>query len=212
MTLAVPFVGRSVELSRLTGVLGGGSDDRTVLVIGDAGIGKTRLLAEAVAHGTGSGLQALRGSCLPLTEALPLLPVVEALRSYAHGDNGRSAQEILNVQPRYVRDELVRLLPEYDITPAARQAADEGGEGWRRERLFAAVREFLAAAAARSSVTLVIEDLHWADRSTLDLLRFLISGGRPVPAPMALQLPRRRAPVRLGVSGVAGGRADSSRV
>ena len=117
-----------------------------------------------------------------------MLPVVEALRSYAHGDNGRSAQEILNVQPRYVRDELVRLLPEYDITPAARQAADEGGdgEGWRRERLFAAVREFLAAAAARSSVTLVIEDLHWADRSTLDLLRFLISGGRPVPAPMAL--------------------------
>jgi DNA-binding CsgD family transcriptional regulator len=187
VTLAVPFVGRSVELSRLIGVLGGTTDDRTVLVIGDAGIGKTRLLAEAVAHGKGAGEQVLRGSCLPLTEALPLLPVVEALRSYAHRDSGHDVQEILNGQPRYVRAELVRLLPECDIRPETSQEMDDGdGEGWWRERLFAAVREFLAAAAARSPVSLVIEDLHWADRSTLDLLRFLISGGRLVPLPMAL--------------------------
>src|SRR6266568_4703984 len=54
---------------------------------------------------------------------------------------------------------------------------DGRGEGWRRERLFSAVAELLAAVAGRSPVGLVIEDVHWADSATLDCLTYLARVG-----------------------------------
>jgi len=64
------FVGREGELSRLLGALGG--DARLVLVVGDAGVGKTRFVTEAMARAAAAGMVVVRGECLPLAGTLPL--------------------------------------------------------------------------------------------------------------------------------------------
>jgi predicted ATPase len=68
----VAFVGRERELSRLLGALGGGA--RMVLVVGDAGVGKTRFAAEGMARAGAAGMVMVRGECLPLAEKLWAAP------------------------------------------------------------------------------------------------------------------------------------------
>jgi predicted ATPase len=73
------FVGRERELSRLHAVLSG--DARLVLVVGGAGVGKTRFAGEGMRRAAAAGMVSVWGSCLPLAEKLPLLPVAEARAS-----------------------------------------------------------------------------------------------------------------------------------
>ena len=176
MAGAVVFVGREGELSRLLGALGG--DIRLVLVTGDAGVGKTRFAGEGMARAVAGGMVVVRGECLPLAGALPLLPVAAALGEVASLDDGRVLAAALEAAPGFVRGEVGRLLPQ--LEPGAEMAPDERGEGWRRERLFGGVAELLdaVASAAQSGVGLVVEDVHWADSATLDFLTFLARPGR----------------------------------
>ena len=83
----VGLVGREGELSRLLGALGG--DARLVLVVGDAGVGKTRFVAEGMDRAAAAGMVMVRGECLPLAGTLPLLPVRAALGELARLDGGR---------------------------------------------------------------------------------------------------------------------------
>ena len=71
------FVGRDHELSLLRGAVRG--DTRLLLIVGDAGVGKTRLVGEATRRLKTDGIIALWGRCLPLAEALPLLPIADML-------------------------------------------------------------------------------------------------------------------------------------
>ena len=105
----VGFVGRERELSQLLGALGG--DVRLVLVVGDAGVGKTRFVEEGTDRAAAAGMVMVRGECLPLAGALPLLPVGDALGELARLEGGRLLTAALGVGPGYVRDEVVRLLP-----------------------------------------------------------------------------------------------------
>ena len=164
----VAFVGRESELSRLAGALGG--DARMVLVVGDAGVGKTRFAGEGMARAAAAGMVTVRGECLPLAGMLPLLPVVQALRELGEPEGGRLLEEGLAAAPVYAREEVRRLLPW--LGPGEGTGAGGPGEGWRRERLFSAVGELLDAVAARRAVCVVVEDVHWADSSTLDCLTF----------------------------------------
>jgi DNA-binding CsgD family transcriptional regulator/tetratricopeptide (TPR) repeat protein len=204
----VAFVGREGELSRLLGAVGG--DARVLLVVGDAGVGKTRFVTEGVRRAADGGVAAVWGGCLPLAEKLPLLPVVEALRELSRVDGGRLVDAALGVAPQYVRREVERLVP-----PLGRGAAGPGGQGggWQRERLFSAVGELLGTVATRSAVVVVIEDVHWADSSTLDCLTFLGRAGdlgavtlvvtcRSDEAPLDRQVARWLAHLR-GGAGVA---------
>ena len=194
------LVGRERELSRLLGALGG--DARLVLVVGDAGVGKTRFAGEGMARAAAAGMVMVRGECLPLAGTLPLLPVASALAELGRVEDGGVMEAALAAAPGYVREEVARLLP--------RLAADDGGadagkrgEEWRRQRLFSAVAELLTAVAGRtgSGVGLVVEDVHWADGATLDFLTFLRRAGhrdmvrvvvtcRGDEAPLAGDLPR----------------------
>jgi predicted ATPase len=172
----VSFVGREGELSRLGEALAGGV--RLVLVVGDAGVGKTRLVGEGMRRAAAGGWVGVRVACLPLAEKLPLLPVAEALGELGRRDGGRALGAALDACPPFVPAEVGRLLPQLGTV-----APDAGpvGEDGRRERLFAAVDELLASVARRSPVAVVVEDVHWADGTTLDLLTFLTwSGGGPV--------------------------------
>jgi DNA-binding CsgD family transcriptional regulator/tetratricopeptide (TPR) repeat protein len=168
------FVGRERELSCLLEVLGG--DARLVLIVGDAGVGKTRFAEEGMARAAAAGMVMIRGECLPLAGTLPLLPVASALRELARLDGGKLMESALAAAPGYVRGEVARLLPGLGggAVPDSRD-----GE-WSRQRLFSAVAELLAAAGrAGSRVGLVAEDVHWADSATLDCLTVLAWAGRP---------------------------------
>jgi DNA-binding CsgD family transcriptional regulator len=180
MAARAAFVGREGELSRLLVALGG--DARLVLVVGDAGIGKTRLAGEGMARAAAAGMVLVRGECLPLAEALPLLPVAAALGELARLDGGGLVAAALDAAPGYVGAEIGRLVPGLGTGSGPGLGTGSGpglvggrDEGWQRQRLFAAVAELLDAVAGRAGcrVGLVVEDVHWADGATLDLLTFL---------------------------------------
>ena len=143
----VAFVGREGELSRLLAALGG--DVRLVLVVGDAGVGKTRFAGEGMARAAAAGMVMVRGECLPLAETLPLLPVAAALGELARVDGGGLMEAALDAAPGYVREEVGRLVP--GLGPAGGPGLAGGrDEGWQRERLFSAVAELLDAVARQS--------------------------------------------------------------
>src|SRR6516165_9776368 len=170
------FVGRESELSRLLGALGG--DDRLVLVVGDAGVGKTRFVAEGGTRAAAAGMVMLRGECLPLLRTLPLHPLADALADLGRWQGGRLLTAALEAAPAYVRDELGRFLPE--LGPGNGAVPDGADGAWSRERLFTGVAELLAGVANRSAsgAALVVEDVHWADSATLDCLTVLFRAGR----------------------------------
>src|SRR5262249_31718329 len=94
------FVGRERELSRLRVALGG--DTRLVLVVGDAGVGKTRFAGEGMRRAAAQGMVTLWGSCLPLAKKLPLLPITEALGELSWLDSGGLLEAMLGRGPPYV--------------------------------------------------------------------------------------------------------------
>src|SRR5215467_4773524 len=169
----VAFVGREGELSRLLDALGGGA--RLVLGVGDAGVGKTRFAGEAMARATARGMVMVQGECLPLAEAVPLLPVAGAVGELARVEDGGLVAAALGAVPGYVAEEVGRLVP--GLAPAGGPGPAGGREdGWRRGRLFSAVAELLDAVALCRGGG-VVEDVHWADSASLDLLTFVARGG-----------------------------------
>ena len=186
-------------MSRLLGALGG--DARLVLVVGDAGAGKTRFVAEAMDRAAAAGMVVVRGECLPLAGVLPLFPVADALGELGRLEGGRLLAAALDAAPGYVREEVGRLLPEMDPGGGTGPAGRDGE--WSRERLFAGAAELLAAVAGRSGpgVGLVVEDVHWADSETLDFLTFLVRGGRRGPVRVVVTCRGDEAPLAEHVAG-----------
>jgi predicted ATPase len=167
------FVGRQEELRRLQRVLQSAATGRpgTLLVAGEAGVGKTRLVQE-FADGVAGEALVLLGSCIPLSGGgLPYGPIVDALRPLARDLDPAELNELLGPTP----DDLLRLLP--GATPPPRRLAEPVNE-YAQARLFELLLRFLDRLGQRRPVVLVVEDAHWADRSTLDLLVFLIRMAR----------------------------------
>ncbi|MGH4025500.1 MAG: helix-turn-helix transcriptional regulator [Pseudonocardiaceae bacterium] len=147
-----------------------------VLVTGDAGIGKTRMVTEVLGRAREHGAVTLAVGCLPLVEKLPLLPVIDALRELDRLSSGRVIDTALDQLPQYVRAELARLLPRLsDTAPVASGGQDVSSD---RERLFTAVSDVLLQVAHCTPVVLLVEDVHWADGATLDLLTYLRATAR----------------------------------
>jgi DNA-binding CsgD family transcriptional regulator len=192
------FVGREGELSRLAAALA--ADVRLVLVVGDAGVGKTRFVGEGLARAAAAGVVMVRGECLPLADTLPLLPVSAALGELARLDGGL-LEAALAAAPEFVRVEVGRLVP--GLGTGGAQGPGGRDEGWHRERLFSAVAQLLDAAArcTRSGVGLVVEDVHWADGATLDLLTFLTRAGHPETVTVVVTCRSDEAPLAAPVAG-----------
>jgi DNA-binding CsgD family transcriptional regulator len=161
------LVGREAELGRLLTLLDEAAAGRPVvaLVSGDAGVGKTRLVTELSAAARGSGFAVLTGRCAELADTVPYLPLADALRD---ATVGASASGPL-LDALAARPVLSRLLP--DVGPGQPPGGDM--PGLAQQQLFGAVLGMLAELAEASPVLLVLEDLHWADRSTRDLVTFL---------------------------------------
>jgi predicted ATPase len=161
------FVGRVEELETLEAARRRAADGEpaVVLVGGEAGIGKTRLVAELTARCTGDGMRVLIGGCVPVGDgALPYAPIVEVLRTLLADLSVATVRDLIG--PAW--PELARLLPalgEPDHTVLSGQAA--------QTRLFELLLGLLGRLAEQAPLVLVVEDLHWADSSTRDLLAFL---------------------------------------
>ena len=164
-----PFNGRSGELARLAEAWteSSGGSCRAVLMSGEPGIGKTRLAAEFTRRAYGQGATVLYGTC---DEALatPFQPFAEALDWYCdHApvvSFGRYPGDLARLSDR-VADRM--------LGPPQPMRAEAESE---RHRLFESVTSWLAAEAELSPVVLVVDDLHWATRETLLLLRHVLRG------------------------------------
>ena len=168
------IAGRRAEVAEVRRHLESGAG--LLLVTGEAGMGKTRLVETAALSTQGPFVA--RGSALPLSAQVPLLPITDALRSVYESDDGQWLKEVLAECPSYVPVALCRLLPELDETVGAPVAPDD--DLWR-QRLFSAVASAWAALSATRPLAVLVEDLHWADSTTLDLLEHLLTVGLGVP-------------------------------
>ncbi|MFC7360682.1 ATP-binding protein [Nocardioides astragali] len=167
-----PIAGRTAELAAVRRHLESGTG--LLLVTGEAGIGKTTLVGAAAAS---VDTVVAVGHCLQLSSEVPLLPVVDVLRGLYLIDDAQWMKEGLADCPPYVRASVSRLLPELqDDAPAPQQ-----DDPWGLERLFSSIGALLGAMSATRSLALHVEDCHWADRSTLDLLTHLVNRPSDVP-------------------------------
>lgn len=164
------FAGRERELRRLTTVYEHARDGtpQTVLLGGEAGGGKSRLVHEFVdriARTSDAAAQVLVGGCVQLSSAgLPYAPFTAALRQLTR-DRGTDA--IAALLPSGAATDLAGLLPEFGDLPPDPDA------GTARARLFERMLTLMERLAERGPLIWVVEDAHWADRSTRDLLAFL---------------------------------------
>ncbi len=177
------LVGREAELVELISRLGirasggpGGEQSRAVLLAGEAGVGKTRLLTELrdVAHG--QGWLVLAGHCLDLADgSLPYLPFSEIL-GRVHSARPEVAASVTDRHPT-----LARLQPGRRLRTSDDHESDQSLD---RGNMFAAVHDLFETLATTGPLLVVVEDTHWADQSTRDLLSFLFS--RPFAGPVRL--------------------------
>jgi DNA-binding CsgD family transcriptional regulator len=179
------LIGRDAELEELSSLLGvsrvaghlqvvDAAPRQHVLLAGDAGVGKTRLLQELAARARELGWQAYAGHCLDFGDsALPYLPFSEIL-------------DRLSAQLPDVAERLTQLHPALArLLPTGREGASvERADAVDRGQLFAAVHALLEAVAEKAPVLVVVEDTHWADQSTRDLLTYLFT--RPFAGPVAV--------------------------
>jgi DNA-binding SARP family transcriptional activator len=167
--LVTPLVGRGAALSQLIGSFQQAQQGQpqAVLLVGEAGSGKTRLVNEFVAWARAQGTDVLRGQAFEAGGRLPYQSLVEALRVRLEAEN--APEDLL--EDLWLA-ELGRLLPElrlrYSDLPVPSQEALTA-----KVQLFEAVARLLEALAQRAPLLLVVGDLHWADEASLDLLRYL---------------------------------------
>ena len=165
------FVGRGDELERLQGVLERARSGAvgTVIVGGDAGVGKTRLLAELRARAEATGVRVLAGACVDLGDgAPPYDPLVAALRPWLKTLSPADFGRIVGPARSAVRQLIPDLEPgrEDEATPDASPSASQSS-------LFLQVLGLIERLAEDTTTIIALEDLHWSDRSTRDMLRFL---------------------------------------
>ncbi|MEO8570710.1 MAG: AAA family ATPase [Chloroflexota bacterium] len=179
------LIGRAAEVERLARAYTRASagESRTVVVAGEAGIGKSRLVDEVVARIASDGGRVLSGGCLALgSGGLPYAPFVEAFRALLRDVDPATLPALLGPS----RGELARLMPEVrgrpDQTDRGSAAAvavvspDEAAtdDRFAQVRLFELVLGVLVRLARTAPVALVVEDVQWADPSSQDLLAFLV--------------------------------------
>src|SRR5438067_2902049 len=171
------FVGRAEDLDllwrRATEVAAGAR--RFVVVSGDPGIGKTHLVAELARRAHGSGSSVLYGRC-DEGLGLPYQPFVDALRHYIeHG-----SQPVVEAFASRHGGHLIRLVPQLAQRVAGLPLTDSSDGETARYLLFESVVGLVASASADAPVVLILDDLHWADRNTLLLLRHVLQAADPM--------------------------------
>jgi DNA-binding CsgD family transcriptional regulator/tetratricopeptide (TPR) repeat protein len=167
------LVGRAAEAGQLWAAFerAQAGSPATVVVAGEAGVGKTRLVTELLGRVQAQGALGLAGGCLDVGEGvIAYAPLVEALRSLGGAVDPAELERVLGGAGA----ELARLVPELGAPLEAGVEAAPGAGALGPGRLFELLLGVLHRLAERGPLLLVVEDLHWADQSTRDLLGFLV--------------------------------------
>src|SRR5829696_5096235 len=170
LTPSFPFVGRSRELGALRRLMPDAESEgsRAVLLSGEAGSGKSRLVRELAHNAATDGVLVLYGACDAVVRT-PYGPFVTALEQLARARD----PDLLRAELATGGGEITRLLPDLPQLVGDLPDPASGDPDTQRQRLHAAVAELLANVTGRVPVVLIIEDVHWADDATLLLLRGL---------------------------------------
>ena len=168
MALCPVTVGRDSEMARLVGALETAhqGDSRTVVLTGDAGLGKTRMAADVRRSAADRGMATMWGGCSEAELALPYLPFLEAIGNHlAQADLGGLRRQLASHR------ELAWLFPQLELEEPPRDPSDPV-QG--KLRLFEAVLALLRTCARPGGLLLVLENVHWADASSRELLEYLV--------------------------------------
>jgi DNA-binding CsgD family transcriptional regulator len=191
MAVAEYLVGRAEELGTLDDLLArvDGGNSLAVEVVGEPGIGKTRLLAEFADRADTDGYLVLSGAAAELEQDMPFGMFVDALDEYLQG-LGPHRFAVLDDQ---VRNGLAT------VFPSLSDLATTEGAAFRHERhrSHRAVRELLERLTATRSLVLVLDDVHWADPASIDLLGALLRRPPDAAVLFVVALRPRQAPERL---------------
>jgi predicted ATPase/class 3 adenylate cyclase len=174
-----PFVGRAQERARLVHAVeraraGSGG---LMLVAGEAGVGKSRLVEEAAGEARRLGLSVLSGHCVDQQGAPPYLPIIEHLEEAARRASPEAFRQALGENA----SEIAKLMPELRVRYADIPEPVSLPPEQERRYLLHGIAEFIERNARATPLMLVFEDLHWADESTMLLVRLLAQRVAQVP-------------------------------
>lgn len=196
--IAPHLIGRAQEMETLTRALQRAqqSEGQCLLLVGEAGVGKTRLLAEIRRWAKDEGYLTLQGQCFEPDLIFPYAPLIDALRSFfAHHSPIETAQMLGPLEA-----EVIKLLPELALTiPGGTKPTPALDSEAEKRRLFEALAQFLTGLTQQSSpeflqvplapgnsgelkgtqpasatipLLLILEDIHWSDETSLDFLHY----------------------------------------
>lgn len=169
------FIGRSDELSRARDAVDSAAAGRPTFltVAGDPGIGKTRLAEEAISYAELRGFTTAIGRCLQDEGAPAFWPWQQSLRSLVEKCDANEIREAIGVNGPV----MARILPEVGtVIPGVAPALAPADPGQARFQLFDVIAAFLRRLSSIRPLLVLLEDIHWADESSLKLLQFIASG------------------------------------
>lgn len=171
------LIGRDRELGGLTRALydAGHNAGRCVFLAGEAGIGKSRLVAELRTRAIAGKFVILEGHCFEQDLLFPYGPWVDALRALLAPKTAAETGELLGP----LASDLVRLIPELSLLIPTIQVTPPLDPEAQKHRLFESLARFAASLATTNPLLIILEDLHWGDESSLELLQFF---ARRIPA------------------------------
>lgn len=166
------IVGRDNELAQLQQQWDSIQNTRAHLILlsGEPGVGKTRLANELIAYAQSAGAPILRGGCYEYEATTPYLPFVEALRDWAHA----SSVETLRATLGDTASEIAKLAPEIETKLGALPPNPVLSLNEERLRLFDSIARVFQNLAAPRGLLIFLDDLHWADQGTINLLHYLL--------------------------------------
>lgn len=168
---ATPYVGRAAERAQIEAMVAAAAEGRggMVLIAGEAGLGKSRLALEAAAVGERLGMTVLTGHCLDMASPPPYQPTIDHIEQATRNSSTEQLRLALGENAPEVAKLMPSLRQRYDDIPPPPDLPPEQ----ERRYMLHGVGEFIERAARNRPLLLVFEDLHWADESTLLLLRHL---------------------------------------
>lgn len=169
-TLCPIVVGRTFALESIAHMLSevDAGKGRTMLISGEAGIGKTRLVAEATKAARARGFAVLHGNCFEPDRMVPYAPVVDLLRllpaDFTEREPGGGLARGGDILGEMLESEPAR-------SPASVAGAEQGR---KRRRMFEALTKMLSRVADGSSAIVAVEDIHWSDKASLEFLEHFV--------------------------------------
>ncbi len=165
------LIGRAREIATLQSLIDQVKQGRgqVLLLGGEAGIGKSRLLAEGERQASKQGFLVLQGTCFPTDRSAPYAPLLDLL-------SASPVQALLSrstLSPDPLARELVFLSPELAQRAVEETRSPPLEPEVQKRRLFAALAQFFTGLTAKQPVLLAVEDLHWSDETSLEFLHFL---------------------------------------